>query len=112
MSRQCITSATLMANAPAIEDAASRAGDYHWCSFGVHLCLTDFRPLCSHPGLAPLLNADGLFCNVIRSVEITKTIRDAVIAEWSAQIEKLRALGLKLSHIDSHQHVHTIPGLF
>jgi predicted glycoside hydrolase/deacetylase ChbG (UPF0249 family) len=33
----------------------------------------------------------------------------AIFREWCSQIEKLMGLGIELSHLDAHHHVHTIP---
>jgi predicted glycoside hydrolase/deacetylase ChbG (UPF0249 family) len=35
-----------------------------------------------------------------------------VYAELKAQIEKIQATGLRLSHLDSHKHTHIVPGVF
>src|SRR5262252_5456180 len=32
--------------------------------------------------------------------------------EWAAQIEKVRAAGIRPTHLDGHKHVHMLPGLF
>jgi len=106
-----ITSATILANAPAVEDAVKRVPDFQNCSFGVHLNLTQFTPLTRHPALAPLCGRDGTFAGNVRSVRIDQGLRSAIFGEWCAQIEKLIRMGISLSHVDSHQHVHTIPVL-
>ncbi|MFO1158382.1 MAG: ChbG/HpnK family deacetylase [Reyranellaceae bacterium] len=107
-----VTSATLMANAPALEEAARELKRFPRASFGVHLNLTDFSPLAPTPGLAPLLGADGCFNNNIRGIRLNGGAKQAILTEWCAQIDRLRALGVTLSHFDSHHHVHTIAGLF
>ena len=40
-----ITSATLIANAPSMEEAARRVPEGGNCSIGIHLNLTEFQPL-------------------------------------------------------------------
>ena len=107
-----ITSATLMANAPAAEEAAQRLARLPGCSFGVHLVGTELRPLSSHPGLAPLLNEKGEFAGNLRRISITPAIANGIFAEWCAQIDRAMALGVPVSHIDSHHHSHTEPRLF
>ncbi|MDA1183363.1 MAG: ChbG/HpnK family deacetylase [Acidobacteria bacterium] len=107
-----VTSATLIANGPAIEEASRRTRDVPGVSFGAHLNLTEFAPLTGPRGLGPLVDADGGFLGNIRRVKIRAALRQAIRAEWNAQIGRLRALGIDVSHIDSHHHVHTIPGLF
>jgi predicted glycoside hydrolase/deacetylase ChbG (UPF0249 family) len=37
---------------------------------------------------------------------------DEVEAEWSAQIARLRGAGVRMTHLDSIQHLHLVPGLF
>lgn len=111
MDNETLRSATLMMNGPAIEQAIHEARHFPRCSFGVHLNLTQFAPLSAHPALAPLLNAQGEFkgretgrpCGI----PLSKSIREGVFAEWCAQIERARSLGLRISHIDSHHHTHT-----
>lgn len=112
MEQRRVTSATLMMNAPATEDALRRIGKYPHCSIGIHLNGTEFTPLTSHPGLAPLLEESGEFSRALRRISLTKEIRASIFAEWSAQIERAQAAGLHFTHIDSHQFVHTLPGLF
>ena len=113
MSRQRISSATLLANGAAAEHAARELHRFPSCSFGAHLNLTEFRPLTSHPGLRAILDESGEFRkDAIRAVAITPELQDAALEEWSAQVKKLLSLGVPLSHFDSHHHTHTIPGLF
>ena len=107
-----VTSATLMANAPAVESAAQELKRYPQASFGAHLNLTEFAPLAPTSGLEQLLDARGNFNANIRKVRSDGRMRNAIFVEWSAQIERLRALGVNVTHLDSHHHVHTIPSLF
>jgi predicted glycoside hydrolase/deacetylase ChbG (UPF0249 family) len=110
-----VTSATLMMNGAALEDALGRIGTFRQCSFGVHLNVTEFAPLSTHPGLLPLLNAQGEFAGNAqrrpREIPLNASIREGVYAEWCAQIERALALGVPVSHLDSHHHVHTRPSL-
>jgi predicted glycoside hydrolase/deacetylase ChbG (UPF0249 family) len=112
MGAGAITSATMLAVAPSVEEAARRVGEFPKCSFGVHLCATEFRPLTDNPALAPIL-ADGVFNGQkIREVTITAALREAVADEWTAQVQRIIDLGVRPSHLDSHHHVHTVSGLF
>jgi predicted glycoside hydrolase/deacetylase ChbG (UPF0249 family) len=107
-----VTSATLMANGPAVEEAARELKKYPRASFGVHLNLTEFAPLAPSEGLAPVLGADGKFNDNIRRIRLDGSIKTAILTEWCAQVDRLRALGVNLTHFDSHHHVHTVAGLF
>jgi predicted glycoside hydrolase/deacetylase ChbG (UPF0249 family) len=107
-----VTSATVLANADALTDVARRAKDFPRCSFGVHLNADEFRPLTAAAGLAKLLDSDGNFIgNRVREIPVDGALRAAVFAEWCAQVERVRAAGFRISHFDSHHHVHTVPGL-
>ncbi len=113
MARGRITSATLLANGAAVEEAAARTREFPNCSFGIHLNLTQYRPLTTEAGLAPLLDQAGRFVGkAVRSVKLTPALREAILEEWSAQVRRLLDLGVTVSHLDSHHHVHTVPGLF
>ena len=113
MARGYVTSSTILANAAATEEAVVESRRYKNCSFGVHLNVTEFRPLTRSAALAPILDRDGCFAGgIIRSVSMTSQLREAIFQEWSAQIDRLLSLGLNPSHIDSHHLVHTMPRLF
>ena len=108
-----VTSATMLANSPLIEEACERASLFPGCSFGAHLNLTQFSPLTGPGRLAPLLDDDGnLIEERIRGVSIDSSLAEEIFDEFCAQIDSLQSLGVAVGHIDSHHHVHTIPRLF
>jgi predicted glycoside hydrolase/deacetylase ChbG (UPF0249 family) len=108
----CVTSSTILANGPRVKQAAHRLGEYKKTSFGVHLNISEFSPLTDPSRLRPVLTPTGVFAGNIRAVALTPTLKSAIFSEWCAQIELIQNLGIKLSHLDSHHHVHTIPELF
>ncbi len=108
-----ISSATLMATGPAFDDAVLRIPKYPHCSFGIHLNLTEFAPLSEKIRLHQILDKKGEFAgNRVRQIFLDAALRKAIYDEWRAQIEKIRSTGVKISHIDGHQHIHTVPALF
>lgn len=116
MGRGRITSVTMLANAPAIQEGLKQLPKDARCSFGVHLNLTEFAPLTPRRGLGELaccLDKDGCFSNenVLRSKKITRELRECMFREWKLQVELLLSYGVQVSHFDSHNHVHTLPGL-
>lgn len=112
MSRQKVTSATLMANGPFIEEACAETHRFPQCSFGVHLNVTEFQPLSSSPNLEPLLDGQGLFIiGRIRETRIDTALAEAIYGEYCAQVERVQALGVRVSHLDSHHYVTTMPRL-
>lgn len=109
-----ITSTTIMANADAFDGAVAIAKKYTWISYGIHLTLDEYRPVTDNPLFVKygIVDSKGVFVNkAIFNTRITNELLEAIEAEWDAQIEKLEANGIHLSHIDSHHHVHTIPSL-
>lgn len=108
-----VTSVSLLANAPAVESAWTKLSSYPDCSTGVHLNISEFRPLSSPNGLSRLLDCEGnLLSSKIREVRIDSSLASAIYNEFAAQIEKILSLGISISHLDSHFHVHLIPRLF
>jgi len=112
MAARRITSATLMVNGSAFDSAVRSASEFPECSFGIHLNVSAFEPLTKHPQLRALREAGEQVPNQVRSVSFTASLVKAVHEEWRAQISAARRSGLSISHIDSHQQVHTIPALF
>jgi predicted glycoside hydrolase/deacetylase ChbG (UPF0249 family) len=112
LEREIITSSTIMANSPHFRQAAEIASQFPMRSFGVHLNITDFKPLTSNTGLKPILDRNGYFNKKIFSTSLNSYLKSAIFYEWCAQIKKINSQRIKISHIDSHQHVHTIPHLF
>ncbi|MDQ3010336.1 MAG: ChbG/HpnK family deacetylase, partial [Acidobacteriota bacterium] len=63
-----------------------------------------------------ITNANGQFAGlsgphglIARWIRHPLAVTRAVELEWRAQIERLSAVGLHLSHADSHQHLHAFP---
>ena len=112
-----LNSASLMINLDFVDDALALAQKMPDLAIGLHLNLTNETAL-SNPQDIPLLaDKDGRFKHgfvnlLLLSVFRFRQFRREVELETRAQIEKARQLGLKLSHIDSHRHIHHIPLIF
>lgn len=107
-----ISSSTIMANMPGTDQAIEIAKRYPDISFGVHLNCTEGRPL-SEMGREFLTNSKGLFDrDIVESSSYLSVKNRAVYCEWCAQIAFLAHKGVRLSHVDSHHHLHTRPWLF
>jgi predicted glycoside hydrolase/deacetylase ChbG (UPF0249 family) len=62
-----------------------------------------------------LVGADGGFRPLVPFLArflLGQVARDEIAAEWRAQIAAARRAGVRISHLDSHQHVHLIPRIF
>lgn len=110
LARRQITSASIMANGPAFDEAVEIARRHPEASYSVHLNASEFTPL-SGADLAVLAPA-GDFDNLIRDVALSGKLLAAVEAELDAQIARVKNAGVQVSHLDSHHHVHTVPQLF
>lgn len=112
IAKNIITSTTILANGPAYEDAIRRIPLYPQCSYGVHLNLTEFKPLTHNNHLTDIL-ADGSFdSNIREKMNINISFQKALYNEWFAQIERLLSDNIQISHIDSHHHIHTSAFIF
>jgi predicted glycoside hydrolase/deacetylase ChbG (UPF0249 family) len=106
-----------MANGARFDDAVTAARSAPNLSVGCHVVLVDGTPV-SPPGALDTLVA-------IRSAEPDKFYsslsafaaramlggfdRDQLVAEITAQIRKIQATGLQVTHLDTHKHAHIFP---
>jgi len=110
-----LTSATIMANMPAAEQAVRIARELPDLGVGVHLNLTNGKPLSASLQLGPLLNSSGEFKvspAVLAVPSLTPQVGKAIRAELAEQIRWVIDHGVKPTHVDSHKHIHTIPQIF
>jgi predicted glycoside hydrolase/deacetylase ChbG (UPF0249 family) len=136
-SRGLLTSTSLLANAPAAAQAvtlwndlsrrraratlpslAGRATLGDWglpFDLGVHLNLTQGRPITGKRFPEVLLGAEGSFLNPFRLLARLRRhwpiVRSAVRAELAAQIEWLIDHGHQPTHLNGHQYVEMMPGV-
>ena len=111
-----VTAASILVNGPAFHDVLQRMAstNYDRISFGVHLNLTEGMPLI--PGLKFITGPDGCFCGkteghrrLMRSGNAA--LEEEIRQECTAQITALRDAGVRIDHIDGHQHVHIFPAV-
>lgn len=111
-----ITTATVMMNFAATEDALQMVHNTPTLRAGVHLNLTDGYPLTDIDPDVGLIHHDGRFQSRAllfpRAMFPNNTWRDAVEAEMIAQIEAFAALsGRQPDHLTTHMHFHIVPAL-
>ncbi|MFC1548846.1 carbohydrate deacetylase [Candidatus Omnitrophota bacterium] len=84
---------------------------------GVHLTLTgNFKPCIENRSLIiSLVKKNGYFVSSYKSFAtryfLGKLITGDIYTELERQIKKVREAGLKITHLDSHEHVHMFPGV-
>jgi predicted glycoside hydrolase/deacetylase ChbG (UPF0249 family) len=104
-----ISSATLMANGPAVRHAAIQLKHFPRCSFGAHLNLTQFEPMSRSVTSRLLVDGTGQMTRANEQSAPSRACLKAMYEEMRAQVEGLAALGVPISHFDSHNHIHTRP---
>ncbi|HEX5049506.1 MAG TPA: ChbG/HpnK family deacetylase [Gammaproteobacteria bacterium] len=111
--RGIVTSTSVMANGAAFEHAVALAKECPTLDVGVHLTLTEERPVGG--AAAGLVDANGRFTphalQFAARYAAGRIPLRAVRAELDAQIRRVLASGLPVSHLDGHQHVHVLPGI-
>lgn len=110
MRQNHISSATIMANGPAVDEILDVHRSLKHCSFGIHLNAEDFHPV-SKAKLRGLLTPRHTFNRQIRRITPDPILCADLYVEFCAQIERLLYANIRISHIDSHHHIHTIPWL-
>lgn len=100
---------------PALADAAERVRRLPMLGVGLHLTLVGERPACPAAAVPSLVGRDGLLLPDYRTF-LRRYLRGGirpgdVRREFRAQAAAVAALGAPLDHLDSHQHLHLLPGL-
>lgn len=114
LSKGLVTSATIMAAGAEINGVSDIVKRYPNASFGVHLCLDEVKPLISMDKFAKFgaIDSDGILLKGwYINIKITRELLELIYEEWRAQICHVLSLGITISHLDSHHHVHTSPSL-
>lgn len=114
-----VTSVSLMAGMPALDDAAERlARAKPRPGLGIHLCLTSGRSVLPPAEVSLLVDSSGAFRHgffglaaLLRSSWRREALAQ-IAAEFHAQAARIDALGMPVDHVDSHQHIHMLPDLF
>jgi hopanoid biosynthesis associated protein HpnK len=106
-----VTSATLMANAKATATATDLAKAQPSLKTGCHVVLIDGDPLTSN--LPSFTNGSARFRSSLKQFAVAairkKMAAEEIQREAEAQIRKLQASGVTLTHVDSHKHTHMFP---
>jgi hopanoid biosynthesis associated protein HpnK len=112
-----LTSASLMARAAATDEAIEIACSTPTLGVGCHVVLLDGVPVLSPRNDIPNLadSVSGRFRSSLGGfLERLLTGRicpSEIEAETAAQIALLQSMGLRLTHIDTHKHVHIFPAV-
>ncbi|HCQ6175639.1 TPA: chitin disaccharide deacetylase [Clostridioides difficile] len=104
-----VRSTSIMANMPGVEHGVGLLKENKTLNCGVHMTLSCGRPLLSN--LKTIVDKDGFFIRRITDEIIEKMDCDEIYRELCAQIDRVKGLGIDISHLDSHHHIHTLVSL-
>jgi hopanoid biosynthesis associated protein HpnK len=106
-----ITSATVMANARAFEEAVALAKAVPGLKTGCHVVMVDGAPIAEN--LPTLTNGTPRFRNSLKQFAVAavrgQIAVEEIQREAEAQIRRIQAAGLTVTHVDSHKHTHMFP---
>lgn len=112
-----LNSTSIMITLKYAGQAVAMMKDLTGLNVGLHLNLTNEYPAADPKDIPLLVDENGKFKHgfvnlFLLSFFKPRAMRRQVEIEARAQLEKAQKAGIKLSHIDSHRHVHMIPLIF
>jgi predicted glycoside hydrolase/deacetylase ChbG (UPF0249 family) len=105
-----------MAVGKAYDGAVRLAKENPHLGIGIHLCLTEEKPILTKGEVSSLIGEDGCFLKTssafilnyllgrVRFIEMQR--------ELDAQVRKGLNSGIRITHIDSHGYIHMLPSIF
>jgi hopanoid biosynthesis associated protein HpnK len=110
-----LTSTTMLVNLRSFDDAVARARENPDLPVGIHLSLLWGAPVAAPAAVPSLIERNAQFPRSLtvlaRRYFLGQLNLDHVRAEFRAQVERFRRAGLTPTHVDSHKHVHCLPGV-
>ena len=110
-----LRSATLMPGAKAFDSAVEIGKSHPQLGVGIHFTLVNGYPVLPPSEIPSLVTEEGVFVEdhsaFVKKLVSGHVNMQEVRAELSAQLRKMQNTGLNLTHVDSHQHMHTLPGV-
>lgn len=111
----CLRSATVMPGGAAFAGAIDIARRHEELGLGVHFTLVDGHPILPPEEIPSLVGSEGDFLpdhTALLKRYLKGSINlEEVRRELATQLQKVEATGIPISHVDSHQHMHTLPGI-
>lgn len=111
-----ISSASIMPGAPAWQEAVDLAHANPGLGIGIHLTLVGgIPPVLPVEKVSSLVDDNGLlfpdYGGFAKKFYFGEVLEREIEAELRAQIERVIDADLNFTHLDSHQHIHVLPGL-
>jgi chitin disaccharide deacetylase len=110
-----VRSVSLMPNGPAFEDAVRMAARTPGLDVGIHLTLVNEQSIAPLAEVLGLADQQGLlpksYLPFIARYILKRFRLNQIQTEIKAQIQKIQDAGISPTHLDSHQHLHVLPGV-
>lgn len=108
-----LTSTSLMVTGVAVKEAIALARSHPKLAVGLHLVLVCGRSVLPPHEIPHLVDGEGNFSNDSVKAglryQFDQAAREELRREIRAQLEAFRQMGLPLSHVDGHLHLHVHP---
>ena len=110
-----INGASLMANSEAFDDAVIKLKELPSANIGIHMVLVEEKSLLDKNNIPSLVDNNGLMHKNHRVFFIKYVLglikKKEIEKELEAQMEKIINAGINPKFINSHQHLHLLPGI-
>ena len=110
-----LRSATLMPGGKAFDEAVDIARSHPALGVGIHFTLVNGFPILPPEEIPSLVTKEGVFLDdytlFVKHFLKGGVRMEEVRRELAAQAAKMERTGLPLTHVDSHQHMHVLPGI-
>jgi len=108
-----VTSATIMANGDAFEEAVELTRANPGLGIGCHLAIIGGSPIAPASEVPSLVDRAGALPSTLTKL-VMKLARDSITSdqiarEFRAQVERVKRAGINITHFDTHKHSHTHP---
>ncbi len=110
-----VTSTTLFANLAGFDDAVAIARENPDLPVGIHLSLVWGRPVSDPARIPTLVDREGRLHRSAGALGVRAMLGrvsvDQMQIEFASQIRKVLDAGLTPTHLDTHKHIHVLPGV-
>jgi len=110
-----VTSINVIPAGGAYYDARSALKEIKPPEIGAHLALTETAPVTSPGKIPTLVDGEGKFCKNHRRFFLRliskKISREDIYTELVSQMERLREIGIPITSLSGHEHIHMHPDI-
>lgn len=110
-----VTSVNVIPTGEAFDDAVRMAREMGLKEIGAHLALTETTPVTHASGISTLITSDGVFRKGHTAFSIDYLLGridlDEVYVELRSQLDKVDAVGLTITNLSGHEHIHMLPDI-